>query len=104
MIAEAEKRLRSLSMRAATTGERVRWPLCKSIFTWESIVATRQSRSVWVHYDIWASTFRSVQRRPKPERAYDGIWTRLGARAIEDLDRSAAHEQTRHSLGSSWIF
>ena len=85
MIAEAEKRLRSLSIRAVTTGERVA-VACLQVDLYQGI--DRSDEAVAVGLRALRHLGVDFPERPTEadaRRAYDGIWTRLGARAIEDL-------------------
>ena len=84
-IAEAEKRLRSLSIRAVTTGERVA-VACLQVDLYQGI--DRSDEAVAVGLRALRHLGVDFPERPTEadaRRAYDGIWTRLGARAIEDL-------------------
>ena len=84
-IAEAEKRLRSLSIRAVTTGERVA-VACLQVDLYQGI--DRSDEAVAVGLRALRHLGVDLPERPTEadaRRAYDGIWTRLGARAIEDL-------------------
>src|SRR4051812_5750653 len=84
-IAEAEKRLRSLSIRAVTTAERVA-VACLQVDLYQGI--DRSDEAVAVGLRSLRQLGVDLPERPTEadaRRAYDGIWTRLGARAIEDL-------------------
>ena len=84
-IAEAEKRLRSLSIRAVTTAERVA-VACLQVDLYQGI--DRSDEAVAVGLRALRHLGVDFPERPTEadaRRAYDGIWTRLGARAIEDL-------------------
>ena len=84
-IAEAEKRLRSLSMRAVTTGERVA-VACLQVDLYQGIDRSDEAIAVGLralrHLGV---DFPERPTEADARRAYDGIWTRLGTRAIEDL-------------------
>ena len=84
-IAEAEERLRSLSTRAVTTGERVA-VACLQVDLYQGIDRSDEAVAVGLH----ALRYLGVDIPEHPTEAdardaYDGVWTRLGARAIEDL-------------------
>jgi PAS domain S-box-containing protein len=84
-IAEAEERLRSLSIRAVTTGERTA-VACLQIDLYEAI--DRSDEAVAVGLRALRHLGIDIDERPTEadaRRAYDDIWTRLGARTIEDL-------------------
>jgi PAS domain S-box-containing protein len=84
-IAEAEKRLRSLSIRAVTTAERVA-VACLQVDLYQGI--DRSDEAVAVGLRSLRQLGVDLPERPTEadaRRAYDRIWTRLGARAIEDL-------------------
>jgi PAS domain S-box-containing protein len=84
-IAEAEKRLRSLSIRAVTTGERV---AVAGLQVDLYLGIDRSDEAVAVGLRALRHLGVDFPERPTEadaRRAYDGIWTRLGARAIEDL-------------------
>ena len=84
-IAEAEKRLRSLSIRAVTTGERVA-VACLQVDLYQAI--DRSDEAVAVGLRALRYLGIDIPEHPTEadaRRAYDGVWTRLGARAIEDL-------------------
>jgi PAS domain S-box-containing protein len=84
-IAEAEERLRRLSSRAVTTGERVA-VACLQVDLYQGI--DRSEEAVAVGLRALRHLGIDLPERPTEadaRRAYDGIWTRLGARAIEDL-------------------
>ena len=85
MVAEAEKRLRSLSMRAATTGERV---AVASLQVDLYLGIDRGDEAIAIGLRALRHLGVDFPERPTEadaRRAYDGIWTRLGTRAIEDL-------------------
>ena len=85
MIAEAEERLRGLSVRAVTTGERVA-VACLQVDLYQGI--DRSDEAVAVGLRALRHLGVNLPERPTEvdaRRAYEGIWTRLGARAIEDL-------------------
>ena len=84
-IAQAEERLRGLSSRAVTTGERVAVAGLQ-VDLYQGI--DRSSEAVAVGLRALRHLGVDLPERPTQadaRRAYDGIWTRLGARAIEDL-------------------
>jgi len=84
-IAEAEERLRSLSMRAVTTVERVA-VACLQVDLYQGI--DRSDEAVAVGLRALRHLGVDLPERPAEadtRRAYDGICTQLGARAIEDL-------------------
>ena len=85
MVAEAEKRLRNLSSRAATTAERVA-VACLQVDLYQGIDRSDEAIAVGLR---WLRQLGiDLPERPTEadaRRAYDGIRTRLGARAIEDL-------------------
>jgi PAS domain S-box-containing protein len=84
-IAEAEQRLLSLSNRAVTTGERVA-VACLQVDLYQGI--DRSDEAVAVGLRALRHLGVDLPDRPTEadaRRAYDGIWTELGARAIEDL-------------------
>ncbi len=84
-IARAEERLRSLSSRAVITGERVAVASLQ-VDLYQGI--DRSSEAVAVGLDALRYLGVDLPERPTQSdarRAYDGIWNRLGARAIEDL-------------------
>jgi PAS domain S-box-containing protein len=84
-IAEAEERLRSLSIRAVTTAERVA-VACLQVDVYQGIDRSDEAVAVglrvlrYLGVDIPAHPTEADARD-----AYDGVSTRLGARAIEDL-------------------
>jgi PAS domain S-box-containing protein len=84
-IAEAEERLRSLSIRAVTTRERVA-VACLQVDLYQGIDRSDEAVAVGLralrHLGI---DFPERPTEADARRAYDDIWTRLGARAIEDL-------------------
>ena len=85
MIAEAEKRLRNLAMRAVTTDEHVavaslQVDLYLGIDRGDQAIAIGLSALRYLGVD-----FPNFPTEADARRAYDGIWTRLGARTIEDL-------------------
>ncbi len=84
-IAESEERLRSLSIRAVTTGERVA-VACLQVDLYQGIDRSDEAVAVGLralrHLGI---DFPERPTEADARRAYDAIWTRLGARAIEDL-------------------
>jgi PAS domain S-box-containing protein len=83
--AEAEKRLRTLSTRAVTTEERVA-VACLQVDLYQG--AGRSDEAVAVGLRALRYLGVDIPDRPTQadtRRAYDGIWTRLGDRAIEDL-------------------
>jgi PAS domain S-box-containing protein len=85
MIAESEKRLRSLYMRAATTGERV---AVASLQVDLYLGIDRGNEAIAVGLRALRHLGVDFPERPTEadaRRAYDGIWTRLGGRTIEDL-------------------
>ena len=84
-IAEAEDRLRSLSSHAVTTGERVAVAGLQ-VDLYQGI--DRSSEAVDMGLRALRHLGVNLPERPTQadaRRAYDGIWTRLDARAIEDL-------------------
>ena len=84
-IAEAEERLRGLSIRAVTTGERVA-VACLQVDLYE--VIGRNDEAVAVGLRSLRRLGVDIPEHPTDadaRRAYDGIGNRLGARAIEDL-------------------
>ncbi|MGP0088454.1 MAG: AAA family ATPase [Xanthobacteraceae bacterium] len=84
-IAEAEARLRGVSIRAVTTRERVA-VACLQVDLYQGI--DRSDEAVAVGLRALRHLGVDLPERPTEadaRRAYDGIWTRLGARAIEDL-------------------
>jgi PAS domain S-box-containing protein len=84
-IVEAENRLCSLSIRAVTTGERVA-VACLQVDLYQGIDRSDEAVAVGLralrHLGV---DFPERPTEPDARRAYDGVWTRLGARAIEDL-------------------
>ncbi|HTW65156.1 MAG TPA: sigma 54-interacting transcriptional regulator [Bryobacteraceae bacterium] len=85
MIAEAEARLRGLSVRAVTTGERVA-VACLQVDLYQGI--DRSDEAVAVGLRALRHLGVNLPARPTEvdaRRAYEGIWTRLDDRAIEDL-------------------
>ncbi len=85
MIAEAEQRLHSLSIRAVTTAERAA-VTCLQVDLYEG--SGRTAEAVAVGLRALRQVGVDFPERPTEadaRRAYDSIWTRLGARAIEDL-------------------
>ena len=84
-VAEAEKRLRSLSTRAVSTTERVA-VACLQVDLYQGI--NRSDEAVAVGLRALRCLGIDIPEHPTEadaRRAYDGVWTRLGARAIEDL-------------------
>src|SRR3954447_3195186 len=84
-IAEAEKRLRNLSIRVVTTAERVA-VACLQVDVYQG--TDRSSEAVAVGLIALRHLGVGLPERPTKadtQRAYDGICTQLGARAIEDL-------------------
>jgi PAS domain S-box-containing protein len=84
-IAEAEKRLHSLSVRAVTTGERVA-VACLQVDLYQGI--DRSDEAVAVGLRALRHLGVALLEHPTEadaRHAYDGIRARLGARAIEDL-------------------
>ena len=84
-ITEAEQRLRSLSTRAVTTGEHVA-VACLQVDLYQGI--DRSDEAVSVGLGALRHLGVDLPERPTEadaQRAYDGIWTRLGDRTIEDL-------------------
>ncbi|MGA2888437.1 MAG: PAS domain-containing protein [Terracidiphilus sp.] len=84
-IAGAEERLRNLSIRAVTTGERVA-VACLQVDLYQGV--DRSDAAVAVGLSALRHLGVDFPERPTEadaRRAYDGIWTQLGARAIEDL-------------------
>jgi PAS domain S-box-containing protein len=84
-IAEAEGRLRGLSLRAITTTERV-GVACLQVDLYQGI--DRSDEAVAVGLRALRHLGMELPERSTEadaRRAYDAIWTRLGARAIEDL-------------------
>jgi PAS domain S-box-containing protein len=84
-IAEAEKRLRGLSIRAVTTAEHVAVASLQ-VDLYQGI--DRSDEAVAVGLRALRLLGVDLPERPTEadaRRAYDGIWTRLGAREIEDL-------------------
>jgi PAS domain S-box-containing protein len=85
MIAEAEQRLRGLSIRAATTAERAA-VACLQVDLYQGI--DRSDEAVAVGSRALRQLGVDLPERPTEadvRSAYDGIQTQLGARAIEDL-------------------
>jgi PAS domain S-box-containing protein len=84
-IAEAEERLRNLSVRAVTTRERVA-VACLQVDLYQGIDRSDEAVSVGLrslrHLGV---DFSERPTEADARRAYDSIWTRLGSRAIEDL-------------------
>ena len=84
-ITEAEQRLRSLSTRAVTTGEHVA-VACLQVDLYQGIDRSDEAVSVGLgalrHLGV---DFPERPTEADAQRAYDGIWTRLGDRTIEDL-------------------
>jgi PAS domain S-box-containing protein len=84
-IAEAERRLRGLSIRAVSTAERVAVAgLQVDLYQGSD----RSDQAVAVGLLALRHLGIEIPERPTEadaQRAYDGIWIRLGARAIEDL-------------------
>jgi PAS domain S-box-containing protein len=84
-IAEAEERLRSLSIRAVTTEERVA-VACLQVDVYQGI--DRSDEAVAVGLQVLRYLGVDIPAHPTDadaRNAYDGISTRLGTRAIEDL-------------------
>jgi len=84
-IVEAEERLRSLSIRAVTTEERVS-VACLQVDLYQGV--DRSDEAVAVGLRALRHLGINLPERPTEadaQRAYDAIWTRLGDRAIEDL-------------------
>jgi predicted ATPase len=84
-IVEAEDRLRSLSIRAVTTEERVS-VACLQVDLYQGV--DRSDEAVAVGLRALRHLGVNLPERPTEadaQRAYDAIWTRLGDRAIEDL-------------------
>lgn len=84
-IPEAEQRLRSLSVRAVSTGERVA-VACLQVDLYQGIDRSDEAVAVGLralrHLGI---DLPQHATEADARRAYDSIWTRLGDRAIEDL-------------------
>jgi PAS domain S-box-containing protein len=84
-ISESEKRLRDLANRAVTTGERVA-VACLQVDLYQGIDRSDEAIAVGLrslrHLGI---DLLEHPTETDARRAYDGIRTRLGARAIEDL-------------------
>src|SRR3954447_22158530 len=84
-IAEAEIRLRTLSIRAVMMAERVA-VACLQVDLYQAIDRSDEAVAVGLrslrHLGV---DFPDRPTEADARRAYDGIWTRLGARAIEDL-------------------
>ncbi len=84
-VAAAEKRLRDLSIHALTTAERAA-VACLQVDLYQSIdrsdeavaVGLRVLRQLGIDVPMHAT-------EADARHAYDGVWTRMGARAIEDL-------------------
>ena len=84
-VAEAEKRLRRLSVLAVTTGERVA-VACLQVDLYQGI--NRSDEAVAVGLRSLRRLGIDIPEHPTEadaRRAYDGVWTRLGSRAIKDL-------------------
>jgi PAS domain S-box-containing protein len=84
-IAGAEERLRNLSIRAVTTGERVA-VACLQVDLYQGV--DRSDDAVAVGLRALRHLGVDFPERPTEadaRRAYDGIWTQLGTRTIEDL-------------------
>jgi PAS domain S-box-containing protein len=84
-IAEAEKRLRHLSVRAGTTGERTA-VACLQIDLYE--VIDRNDEALAVALRSLGHLGVVIPEHPTEadaRLAYEGIWNRLGSRTIEDL-------------------
>jgi PAS domain S-box-containing protein len=84
-VEEAETRLRSLYVRAITIGERAA-VACLQVDLYQGI--DRSDEAVAVGLRVLRHLGIDVPTHPTEadaRRAYDGIWTRLGDRAIEDL-------------------
>jgi len=84
-VAEAEKRLRSLYVRAITIGERAA-VACLQVDLYQGI--DRSDEAVAVGLRVLRHLGIDIPTHPTEadaRRAYDGIWTRLGDRTIEDL-------------------
>ncbi len=84
-LAEAEERLRSLSLRAVTTEERVA-VACLQVDLYQG--SDRSGQAVAVGLRALRHLGVDLPERPTEadaRAAYDGIWTRLGDREIEDL-------------------
>jgi PAS domain S-box-containing protein len=85
VIAEAENRLRNLSIRAVTTAERIA-VACLQVDLYQGI--DRSDEAIAVGLRSLRHLGIDLPEHPTEtdaRRAYDGIRTRLGARAIEDL-------------------
>ncbi len=85
MIAEAEQRLRSLSIRAVTTAERAA-VACLQVDLYQGI--DRSDEAITVGLRVLRHMGIDIPAHPTEadaRRAYDGISTRLGGREIEDL-------------------
>jgi PAS domain S-box-containing protein len=85
MIAQAEQRLRDLSMRAVARGERIA-VACLQVDLYD---ATRRSNEA-VAVGLRALQTLGVDFPERPteadaRHAYDGVWAQLGDRAIDDL-------------------
>jgi PAS domain S-box-containing protein len=84
-ITEAEGRLRSLSTRAVTTGERVA-VACLQVELYQAI--DRNGEAVAVGLRTLRHLGVDIPEHPTEtdaRHAYDGVWARVGARAIEDF-------------------
>ncbi|MFM0565255.1 AAA family ATPase [Paraburkholderia sediminicola] len=84
-IAQAEERLRNLSIRAVTTEERVA-VACLQVDLYQAI--DRNGEAVAVGLRVLRHLGVDIPEHPThadARHAYDGIWIQLGTRAIEDL-------------------
>ena len=84
-IAEAEKRLRSLSIRAVTAAE-LAAVACLQVDLYQGVGRSDEAVAVGLRsLRQLGVDFPEHPTEADAQRAYDGIWIRLGARAIEDL-------------------
>ena len=92
-LAEAEERLAALSTRAANTVERAT-VACLRVDLYTTL--DQSSRAVAVGLDYLRHLGIDWSPHPTEEEArreYERIWSQLGSRAIEELDRSALDER-----------
>jgi PAS domain S-box-containing protein len=84
-IAEAEERLRGLSIRAVSAGE-IAAVACLQVDLYQGIGRSDEAVAVGLcSLRQLGVDFPEHPTEADAQRAYDGIWIRLGARAIEDL-------------------
>jgi PAS domain S-box-containing protein len=84
-IAEAEERLRSLSIRAVTAVE-LAAVTCLQVDLYQGVGRSDEAVAVGLcSLRQLGVDFPEHPTEADAQRAYDGIWIRLGARAIEDL-------------------